>query len=76
MNGIVLEKNTQKDVVTDEVGVPSDVLRVWLGTHNNNKTSIKWTLGKNQKLKIIVQFWRAQNWSEFIFNSVYYLYAK
>ena len=28
LNGIDLKKNTQKDMVTDEVGVPNDILHV------------------------------------------------
>ena len=72
LNFIVLDKSTHKDMVTDEVGVPNDVL-VCLRTHHKYFSLIKWILGKNEKLIIIVRFWCTHNWSKWIFNYVYYL---
>ena len=43
LNGIVLDKITQKDMVTDEVGVPNDVIQ-------------NCTLGKYEEFMIILHF--------------------
>ena len=72
LNCSVLGKSTQKDMITDEVGVPNDVL-VWLRTHQNYFSLIKWTLGKNVELINIVLFWCTHNWSKWILDLVYYL---
>ena len=34
LNGIAINKSTQKDMVTDEFGVPNYVLRVLFRSHN------------------------------------------
>ena len=41
LNGIVLDKSTQKDMVTDEFGVPNDVLRMLLRTNHKYFSFIK-----------------------------------
>ena len=48
LNGIVLEKITQKYIFTDEVWVPNNVLRFLLRTHYKYFSLIKWTLGKKK----------------------------
>ena len=35
LNGIVLNKSTQKNMLTDKIGVPNDVIHVWLRTHTH-----------------------------------------
>ena len=76
LNCVVLKKSTQKDMVTDEVVVPNEVLRVWLRNHHKCFSLINLTLGKMEKSIIIVHFWCTHNWSEWILNSVYYLDTK
>ena len=57
LNCIVLDKSTQKDMVTGEVGVPNDVL-VWLRTHHKCFSLIKWTFSSSSSSANKTSLWR------------------